>query len=44
VTASAFTNTGLTAGTTYTYRVTAYDRSGNQSQPSATVSATPRKH
>ena len=43
VSASAFTNAGLKAGTTYTYRVTAYDRSGNQGQPSAAVSATPRK-
>jgi hypothetical protein len=43
VTASAFTNTGLKNGTTYTYRVTAYDSSGNQSAPSAAVSATPRR-
>jgi serine protease len=39
--ASAFTDTGLAAGTAYTYEVTAVDRSGNESAPSATASATP---
>jgi N-acetylmuramoyl-L-alanine amidase/Fibronectin type III domain len=43
VTASAFTDTGLKPSKTYTYRVTAFDRSGNQSAPSATASATPRR-
>jgi len=43
ITSSAFTDTGLKNGTTYTYRVTAYDRNGNQSQPSGAVSATPRQ-
>jgi hypothetical protein len=42
-TVSAFTNTGLKNGTTYTYRVTAYDGSGNESAPSAAVAATPRR-
>jgi phosphatidylinositol-3-phosphatase len=37
-----FTDTGLTNGTTYTYRVTAIDAAGNQSAPSATASAIPR--
>jgi large repetitive protein len=40
VTARAYTHTGLTNGTTYTYRVDAYDAVGNESQPSAEVSAT----
>jgi fibronectin type 3 domain-containing protein/subtilisin family serine protease len=41
VAASAYTHTGLTNGTTYAYRVTAYDAVANESQPSAEVSATP---
>jgi hypothetical protein len=39
--ASTFTDTALMNGTTYTYRVTALDTSGNESAPSATASATP---
>jgi subtilisin family serine protease len=38
---SAFGDSGLTAGVTYRYRVTAVDRSGNESQPSGEVSAVP---
>jgi len=38
---SAHTDSGLTAGTTYTYRVTAYDQAGNEGVASAQVSATP---
>jgi subtilisin family serine protease/fibronectin type 3 domain-containing protein len=41
VTASAYTHTGLTNGTAYTYRVVAYDTSGNESTPSDEASATP---
>ncbi|MFV2119107.1 LamG-like jellyroll fold domain-containing protein [Streptomyces sp. Act-28] len=37
---ASFTDTGLTPGTTHTYRVTATDGAGNVSGPSATVSAT----
>lgn len=40
-TASAYTETGLTIGTSYTYRVVARDTTGNPSTPSATASATP---
>jgi len=40
---SAFTMTGLVNGTTYAFRVTAYDESGNESGPSAIVTATPRR-
>ena len=43
VAASAHTDTGLANGTTYTYRVTAYDASGNESAPSGTASATPTR-
>jgi subtilisin family serine protease/chitodextrinase len=39
--ASAYTDSGLTAGVTYRYRVTAVDRSGNESVPSAEASAVP---
>ncbi|AEE96314.1 glycoside hydrolase family 9 protein [Mahella australiensis] len=39
VTASAYTDTGLAADTTYYYKVTAVDTSGNESQPSAQASA-----
>jgi subtilisin family serine protease len=41
VTASAYTHTGLTNGTAYTYRVTAHDATGNESQASVEASATP---
>jgi Glycosyl hydrolases family 16 len=37
----AFTNTGLTNGTSYGYSVAAYDAAGNVSAASAIVSATP---
>jgi hypothetical protein len=40
-TATTYTDTGLTNGTTYTYYVIAYDAGGNVSAASATVSATP---
>jgi hypothetical protein len=40
-TASSYLDTGRTNGTTYTYRVTAFDTSGNQSTPSANAFATP---
>jgi concanavalin A-like lectin/glucanase superfamily protein/fibronectin type III domain protein len=39
--ASAFNDTGLTNGTSYAYRVTAYDKSGNESAPSGAVTVTP---
>ena len=39
-TATTFQDTGLTAGTTYTYTVRAYDTSGNQSAHSTIASAT----
>jgi len=38
---SAYTDTGLAAGTIYTYRVTAVDASGNESAPSNEASAVP---
>ncbi|UCC71572.1 MAG: right-handed parallel beta-helix repeat-containing protein [Gemmatimonadota bacterium] len=41
LTSSQFTDTGLTAGTTYYYVVTAKDTSGNESGPSNEASATP---
>jgi chitodextrinase len=41
VTTTTYTDTGLTDGTTYTYYVVAYGKSGNVSAPSNTVSATP---
>lgn len=40
VAASAFTDTGLTAGTTYYYQVTAEDTAGNESFGSLVVNAT----
>jgi len=40
VSASAHTDSGRTNGTTYDYRVTAVDGSGNESAPSAPASAT----
>ncbi len=38
---SGYTDADRAAGTTYTYRVTAIDRAGNESPPSAEASATP---
>lgn len=43
VTASSQRDTSVKRNRTYTYRVTAYDTAGNQSAPSATASATPRR-
>jgi len=40
-TASQWSDSGRTNGTTYTYRVTAADAAGNESPPSAAASATP---
>ena len=40
VTTTTFKNTGLAAGTTYTYAVSAIDASGNESDQSSTVNAT----
>jgi lysyl oxidase/fibronectin type III domain protein len=40
-TASAYTDTGLTNGTNYCYRVTAVNGSGGESSPSAQACATP---
>ena len=37
----SYTDTGLTNGSTYTYRITAYNSSGDQSAPTAQLSATP---
>ena len=39
-TATSYQNTGLTAGTTYTYTVAAYDAAGNFSAESAPAAAT----
>ncbi len=39
-TTNSYSNTGLSASTTYTYRVSAYDAAGNVSSPSASASAT----
>ena len=39
-TVSNYSDTGLSAGTTYYYKVTAVDTSGNESNPSAQASAT----
>src|SRR5204863_9675542 len=39
-TATTFNDTGLTAGTTYSYTVSAVDAAGNTSSPSTAVSAT----
>ncbi len=39
---TGYTDTGLTAGTRYTYKVYAIDAGGNWSGPSGNVSATPR--
>ncbi|MFF4957839.1 fibronectin type III domain-containing protein [Streptomyces sp. NPDC001222] len=41
LTGTTFTSTGLHNGTKYWFAVTAVDRSGNQSRPSANVSAVP---
>ena len=38
VTTTSFTNTGLTANTTYRYRVAAVDNAGNQSSQSGQLS------
>ena len=38
---TSYTNTGLTNGTAYTYRVTAFNTSGAQTSPSNTATATP---
>jgi hypothetical protein len=43
VTASAYTDTGLRNGTTYSYHVTAVNTTGQESAPSNTVSATPNR-
>src|SRR5215211_6899176 len=40
-TVSNYTNSGLTNGTSYTYRATAVDGSGNEGAPSSSASATP---
>jgi chitodextrinase len=40
VTTTSFTNTGLTANTTYRYRVAAVDNAGNQSSQSGQLSVT----
>ena len=40
---SAFDVTGLKNDKTYTFRVTAYDQAGNESDPSGAVSATPHR-
>ncbi len=40
-TASAYTDTGLTNGTSYCYRVTAVNGAGNESSPTAQTCATP---
>ena len=39
-TTNSYSNTGLSASTTYTYRVSAYDAAGNVSSPSNSTSAT----
>ena len=39
---ATFTDTGLAAGTKYTYKLYALDASGNSSAPSASWSATAR--
>lgn len=39
VAATDYTDRGLSAGATYTYRVTAVDRAGNESEPSGPVTA-----
>ena len=39
-TSTSYSLTGLTAGTTYTYYVTAYDAAGNNSSASSTISVT----
>jgi fibronectin type 3 domain-containing protein len=41
-TSTSYTQTGLSDGTGYTYRVTAVDRYGNESAPSTPAGATPR--
>src|SRR5439155_1613669 len=43
VTATAYTNTGLSSGTTWYYQVKAYDAAGNISAASNTASATARQ-
>jgi len=41
-TSSAYTDTGLTNGTAYSYQVTAVDNAGDESAKSSSVSATPQ--
>src|SRR5215207_879627 len=43
VSQSTFTDTALKPGTTYRYRLSAYDRNGNYSLPSAEVAALPTR-
>ena len=43
VSQSTFTDTALKPDTTYRYRVSAYDRSGNRSLPSTAVTAVPTR-
>jgi chitodextrinase len=40
VTTTAFTDTGLTSGATYTYAISAYDASGNESSQTSPISVT----
>jgi len=42
VTGRTYTNTGLTNGTSYTYRVTAYDNAGNESAAAGPVTGVAR--
>lgn len=44
VTSASFTDTGLSNDRTYQYTVTAVDRSGNESQPSNVIRATPSSY
>jgi len=42
ITGTTFTDTGLTTGTSYTYRVTAYDGAGNESAAAGSVTGIAR--